>query len=56
MQIFSAKEKDTAVAVSFWKSAVEISDLLGAAGMTQLTDGLVFDLADTLTIWQWQWP
>ena len=30
-------------------SAVEILDLLGAAGVAQLADGLIFDLADTLT-------
>ena len=28
------------------KSAVEIADLLGAAGVAQLADGLVLDLAD----------
>ena len=32
-----------------WFLAVEILDPLGAAGMAQLADGLVFDLADTLT-------
>ena len=30
-------------------SAVEIPDLLGPAGMAQLPDGLILDLADTLT-------
>ena len=29
--------------------AVEVPDPLGTAGVTQLADGLVFDLADTLT-------
>ena len=29
--------------------AIEVADLLGAAGMAQLADGLVLNLADTLT-------
>ena len=30
-------------------SAIEITDLLRSAGMAELADGLVLDLADTLT-------